>query len=99
MIGLKPIQAAGRSLGNVRAELEAEVRRTMLATDVFVSVGEVRAISVFVGGEVERPGQFTLTSMSDVGTAIAQSGGVRRSGSLRQVRVVRACLLYTSRCV
>lgn len=90
VIGLKPIQAAGRSLGNVRAELEAEVRRTMLATDVFVSVGEVRAISVFVGGEVERPGQFTLTSMSDVGTAIAQAGGVRRSGSLRQVRVVRA---------
>lgn len=88
--GLRPIQASGRSLGSVRGELEAETRRTMLATDVFVSVGEVRAISVFVGGEVERPGQFTLTSMSDVGTAIAQAGGIRRSGSLRQVRIVRA---------
>jgi protein involved in polysaccharide export with SLBB domain len=88
--GMKPVQAAGRSLGSVRGEIEAEVRRTMLATDVFVSVGEVRAISVFVGGEVERPGQFTLTSMSDVGTAIAQAGGIRRSGSLRQVRIVRA---------
>lgn len=88
--GLRPVQAGGRSLGSVRNELEAETKRTMLATDVFVSVGEVRAISVFVGGEVERPGQFTLTSMSDVGTAIAQAGGVRRSGSLRQVRVVRA---------
>ncbi len=88
--GMPPIQAAGRSLGSVRSDLEAETRRTMLATDVFVSVGEVRAISVFVGGEVERPGQFTLTSLSDVGTAIAQAGGIRRSGSLRQVRVVRA---------
>lgn len=88
--GLRPIQAAGRSLGSVRRDLEAETRKTMLATDVSVSVGEVRAISVFVGGEVERPGQFTLTSMSDVGTAIARSGGVRRSGSLRQVRLVRA---------
>lgn len=88
--GLSPVQAAGRSLGDVRSELEAETRRTMLATDLFVSVGEVRAVSVFVGGEVERPGQFTLTSMSDVATAIAQAGGVRRSGSLRQVRVARA---------
>lgn len=88
--GLQPIQASGRSLGSVRSELEAATRRTMLATDVFVSVGEVRAVSVFVGGEVERPGQFILTSMSDVGTAIANAGGVRRSGSLRQVRVVRA---------
>lgn len=88
--GLRPVRASGRSLASVRGELEAETRRIMLATDVFVSVGEVRAISVFVGGEVERPGQFTLTSMSDVATAIAQAGGVRRSGSLRQVRIVRA---------
>jgi protein involved in polysaccharide export with SLBB domain len=87
---LRPIPAAGRTLGAVQADIAAETRRTLLATDVFVSVGEVRAISVFVGGEVERPGQFNLTSASDIGTALAQAGGVRRSGSLRQVRIVRA---------
>lgn len=87
---LKPIPAAGRTLGAVQADIAAETRRTLLATDVFVSVGEVRAISVFVGGEVERPGQFSLTSGTDIGTALAQAGGVRRSGSLRQVRIVRA---------
>jgi polysaccharide export outer membrane protein len=85
-----PIQVAGRSLSSVRSELEAQTKRSMLATNVFVSVGEVRAISVFVGGEVERPGQYSLTSLSDVGTALAQAGGVRRTGSLRQVRLVRA---------
>lgn len=87
---LRPIPASGRTLGAVQADIAAETRRTLLATDVFVSVGEVRAISVFVGGEVERPGQFSLTSGTDIGTALAQAGGVRRSGSLRQVRVVRA---------
>ncbi len=87
---LRPVQAAGRSLGAVRAEIVAETRRTMLATDVFVTVGDVRAVSIFVGGEVVRPGQFALTSIADIGTAIAQAGGIRRSGSLRQVRVVRA---------
>lgn len=87
---LRPIQAAGRSLGSVRADLAAETRKTMLATDVYVSVGEVRSISIFVGGEVERPGQYSLTSLADVGTAVAQAGGIRRSGSLRQVRLVRA---------
>lgn len=87
---LRPIRAAGRSLGTVRAEITAETQRTMLATDVFVSVGDVRSISVFVGGEVERPGQYSLTSLADIGTAVAQAGGIRRSGSLRQVRVVRA---------
>lgn len=87
---LRPIPAAGRSLGSIRNDLAAETKRTLLATDVYVSVGEVRSVSVFVGGEVERPGQFNLTSLSDVGTAIAKAGGIRRSGSLRHVRIVRA---------
>lgn len=87
---MRPIRAAGRSLGSVRSEIAAETRSTMLATDAFVSVGEVRLISVFVGGEVERPGQYSLNSLSDISAAIAQAGGIRRSGSLRNVRLVRA---------
>lgn len=87
---LRPIRAAGRTLGTVKAELDAETRRSLLATDVYVSVGDVRSISVFVGGEVERPGQLNLTSLSDIATALAQAGGVRKTGSLRQVRLVRA---------
>lgn len=87
---LRPIRAAGRSLGAVRSELAAETRRTLLGTDVYVSLGSVRAITVFVGGEVERPGQYRLTSLGDVATALARAGGIRRSGSLRSVRVIRA---------
>lgn len=87
---LRPIPAAGRTLGALRAQIAAETRATMLATDAFVSVGEVRQISVFVGGEVERPGQYGLTSLADISTAIAAAGGIRRQGSLRNVRVVRA---------
>ena len=87
---LRPIPAAGRTVGAVRAQIAAETRATMLATEAFVSVGEVRAISVFVGGEVERPGQYSLTSLADISAAIAAAGGVRRSGSLRNVRLVRA---------
>ena len=86
---LPPIYAAGRSLGAVRRELAAATRRTLLGTEVFVSLGSVHAITVFVGGEVDRPGQFNLTSLSDVGSALALAGGVRRSGSLRNVRIVR----------
>ena len=86
---LPPIPAAGRSIGAVKRDLEAAVRRSMLGTDVFVSLGSVRSVTVFVGGEVDRPGQYNLTSLSDVSAALAQAGGVRRSGSLRNVRIVR----------
>ncbi len=86
---LPPISAAGRSLGSVRRDLEAATRRTLLGTEVFLSLGSVRSATVFVGGEVDRPGQYNLTSLSDVSAALAQAGGVRRTGSLRNVRIVR----------
>ena len=85
-----PIQAAGRSLGAIRNDLAAATRRTLLGTDVYVSLGSARAATVFVGGEVVRPGQFQLTSLSDISAALAQAGGIRRTGSLRSVRVVHA---------
>jgi len=87
---LAPIPAAGRSIGSVRRDLAAQTKRTLLGTEVYVSLGSVRAITVFVGGEVDRPGQYNLTSLSDIGSALALAGGVRRSGSLRNVRIVRA---------
>jgi len=90
-IGALPaIAAAGRSLGSIRRDLESAARRTMLGTDILVSLGSVHAITVFVGGEVARPGQYNLTSLADISAALADAGGVRRSGSLRNVRVVRA---------
>jgi polysaccharide biosynthesis/export protein len=87
---LRPIPAAGRALGSVRRDLEAATRATLLGTDVYLSVGSVRAISVIVGGEVRRPGSFTLNSLSDVTAAIVRAGGVRPNGSLRRIKVVGA---------
>lgn len=87
---LPPVPAAGRSLGLIRRDLAAATRRTLLGTEVYISLGAVRAITVFVGGEVDRPGQVNLTALADISAALAQAGGVRRSGSLRRVRVVRS---------
>ena len=85
-----PIQAAGRSLGAIGNDLAAATRRTLQGTDVYVSLGNARAATVFVGGEVERPGQVSLTSLADISAALAQAGGIRRTGSLRSVRIVHA---------
>ena len=86
---LPPISAAGRSIAAVTRDLQAATRRTLLGTEVFISLGSVRSATVFVGGEVDRPGQYNLTSLSDISAALAAAGGVRRSGSLRNVRIVR----------
>jgi protein involved in polysaccharide export with SLBB domain len=86
---LPPLSATGRSLGSFRADVEAAVRRSYVATNVSVSVGRVRQISVLVSGEVNEPGQRLVTGLSSALDALLLSGGVRKTGSLRNIRITR----------
>lgn len=86
---LNPISAAGRSFGEFRADVEAAVRRAYVATNAFVSVARIRQISVLVSGEVDTPGQRVLPGLASVVDALVLSGGVRKTGSLRDIRIQR----------
>ena len=73
---LPPIAAAGRSLGAITRDVQAATRRTLLGTEVYVSLGSVRTVTVFVGGEVDpekleqTPALFTATTGALVISAI-----------------------------
>ena len=86
---LPPIPAAGLSLGNFRQLVEKSASETIVGTDIFVSVGSVRQIVVYVMGEVEKPGLYNLTAMSSVFEALNAAGGVKKSGSLRNLSLVQ----------
>ncbi len=85
-----PISALGRTLGQVRNEIEGSTRRVMIGTEAYVSLGGVRSIAVTVAGEVLRPGQYRMTALSDAVSALSRAGGIRRSGTLRALRIERA---------
>ena len=84
---LPPFVAAGRPLRDLRAEIEARVARELGGSEAFVSVGQTRQIGVLVVGEVVRPGLQPLAALASVLDALTAAGGVRRTGSLRAVRV------------
>lgn len=92
---LPPISATGRSFGSFRQDLEIAVHRAYVATDAFVSIGRVRQISVLVSGEVNNPGQRFVTGLSSVVDALLLSGGVKKTGSLRDVRIQRGAHGYS----
>jgi protein involved in polysaccharide export with SLBB domain len=85
---LIPIEAAGRSLGEFRQQVSDAVHRALPSTEAFVTIGRLRQISVLVAGEVGSPGVRTLTGLSTPLDAILVSGGIRKTGSLRTVRLV-----------
>ncbi|MDN3566364.1 SLBB domain-containing protein, partial [Paeniroseomonas aquatica] len=84
---LAPIPAAGRTLRDLRADLEGRAARELGGSQVFLSIGQVRQTGIFVGGEVLRPGLQQLTAMASVLDALMAAGGVKRTGSLRAIRI------------
>lgn len=86
---LNPVSAAGRTLGKFRQDLVGAIHRSYVTTEGFVTVGRIRQISVLVSGEVASPGVRTLTGLSSVIDAIFVSGGVKKSGSLRNIHIQR----------
>ncbi len=84
---LLPFPAAGRTLGALRADITARVAQELGGSEAYVSVGQVRQIGVFVAGEVARPGMQTLPALASALDALALAGGVKKTGSLRAIRI------------
>ena len=59
-----------------------------------VSIGKVRTLQVFVLGEVEKPGGYSVSSLSTVMQALYLSGGPTINGSMREVQLRRDGKLY-----
>src|SRR5258706_8018416 len=87
---VSPIAEAGRDFGSLRQDVDAAVRRAYVASAASVAIGHVRQISVMVAGEVNVPGQRIATGLSSVVDALLLSNGVKKTGSLRNVKIVRA---------
>lgn len=66
------------------------VRRTANASTRFeLSVANVRAVQVYVIGEVAQPGAYQLSALGTTLTALYTAGGVTESANLRKVEVRR----------
>lgn len=58
-------------------------------TTLMLEVGKLKSINVYFTGEVEKPGINLIHPFSDVFSALVQAGGIKNSGSLRSVQLIR----------
>lgn len=83
------VQAAGLS-ANILAERIAERLKKFVTTPaVSVSVKEINSYSVFVLGEVMKPGKYQLKSYTTVLDAISVAGGFTEFAKKNKLQVVR----------
>lgn len=83
------IQVSGRTPLEVQDEIRSRLQRYVPDAEVTVSVDKISGYTIFVLGEVEEPGQFTLGRYVDVVQALTLSGGFTPYANSRDIQILR----------
>jgi len=83
------VQLAGVKASDAQTAVRTAVSKLYKGVTVNVTFGHLRAITVYVVGQANRPGTYTVSSLSTLVTALFASGGPNANGSMRHVQVKR----------
>ncbi|WP_214071523.1 SLBB domain-containing protein [Mucilaginibacter sp. dw_454] len=91
--GVGVLNVAGKTIEQATASIKSRLATNKYAigngTNVQVSLGDIRSISVRVQGELVRPGTYTLSSLSTAFEALYAAGGPNDIGSFRKIEIIR----------
>ena len=93
--GLINIPAVGSiSMGGVKANQAEGIIRNAIGKSfgnfqLSVVPGQIRAIRIYVVGQAQKPGTYTVSSLSTLVTALFVTGGPNPRGSMRNVELKR----------
>jgi protein involved in polysaccharide export with SLBB domain len=83
-----PVQVAGLTFSQAKQVIEDHGKQ-ITGVKIDVTMGKLRTMQVFVIGEVNQPGAYTVSALSRVSNAIVAAGGISKTGSLRRIEVRR----------
>ena len=86
-IGL--IRLGGLSVSQAKARLKQVLGPRYQDSQIELTLGQTRTITVSIMGEVEMPGTYTLSAFATVYNALYMAGGPNEIGTLRNVKVYR----------
>lgn len=84
------VVAWGQTLERFEQRLRSRFASVYSDFQMNVTLGKIRSIRVYVIGEVQRPGAYTLSSLTTTFNALYQAGGPSERGSMRAIKHLRA---------
>jgi protein involved in polysaccharide export with SLBB domain len=87
---LGPVFVAGLPFSEAQKTLEQKISQQMIGVQASITMGPLRSIQVFVVGDAEQPGLYTISALATATNALLASGGVSPTGSLRNIQIKRA---------
>ncbi len=86
---LGSISVTGATFSEATRLIKARMKKLLKRFDMHLSMARIRTIKIYVVGEVVRPGAYEVSSLATVSHALYAACGPMKSGSLRNMRVVR----------
>ncbi|PLW81478.1 sugar transporter [Kineobactrum sediminis] len=87
---LGTITLSGLTFEDARELIQTRVQQQLIGVESVVSMGRLRAIGIFMAGEVSVPGAFSVSALTTITQALFQAGGVTDIGTLRNIQVKRS---------
>ena len=84
-----PVQVAGMTVEEADSRVKKQLGERFSSSEIKLSVGQTRTITVNVMGEVVAPGTYTISAFSTVFNALYLAGGPSEIGTLRNIKVYR----------
>jgi len=88
----------GLTFSEVKETIEKAFSRNYRPEEVKinVSLGRLRTITVFVVGKAQKPGSYTVSSLSTLINALFAAGGPSKNGTMRDIQVKRNGVTITN---
>ena len=83
------LQAAGRTVDELRTELASKLTKFIPNPQVSVAVTKVLSYRIYVLGRVHKPGEYLVGHQTDVLQALSLAGGLTPFASENDIRIMR----------
>ena len=87
--GYGPINVNGLTVAQANQRLRSTLGSRFGGSQIKLTVGQTKTITVNVMGEVKTPGTYTVSAFATVFHALYMAGGVNDIGTLRSIKVLR----------
>ena len=83
------IQVAGLSFEEAKLTLQQTISKMRIGVKTVITLADLHTIQILMVGDVSRPGMYTVSGLSSLLNTLITTGGIKRTGSLRDIQVRR----------
>lgn len=87
--GFGPVSVAGMTVEQANSAVRRQLGARYQNSNVRLTVGQTKTMTVNVMGEVKTPGTYTLSAFASVFHALYMAGGISDIGTMRAIKVYR----------